>query len=218
MNLDLDIDLPRFDDDQGILPEAEAFPTIAAPAPAESGFLRSSSEAPQESSESAEAPARRRVAAPKYLPMDQQRSLRNNDLSSWNNNYALNMAGASQAKQQRKTPFLAKRNAAFFVYGTGIGGVGQGLGDSKLPSPLDMFAGGRLMAALTGFGPAPTARKRSHAEEEHESDSEGRRVRAREDDGDEVGRGENLALGEDTMDMGVGIHGDDVSFRQPNIL
>ena len=218
MNLDLDIDLPRFDD-QNILPEGEAFPTIAAQAPAGSGFLRTSSEAPQESSESAEAPARRRVAAPKYLPMDQQRSLRNNDLSSWNNNYALNMAGAAQAKQQRKASALAKRNAVFFVYGTGIGGVGQGVGDSKLPSPLDMFAGDRLMAALTGFGPAPTGRKRSHAEEEHESDSEGRRVRVREDDGDEVGRGDNQAPGEeDTIDMGVGIQGDDVSFRQANIL
>ncbi|KAL8794824.1 MAG: hypothetical protein Q9195_002652 [Heterodermia aff. obscurata] len=215
MNLDLDIDLPRLDDDQGILPEGEAFPITAPQAPAETSFLRSSSEAPQESSESAEAPARRRVAAPKYLPMDQVASLRNNDLASWNNNYLVNMAGAAQAKQQHKAAALAKRNAAFFVYGTGIGGVGQGLGGSKLPSPLDMFAGDRLMTALTGLEPAPTGRKRSRAEEEeHESDSEGRRVRVREDDGDEVGRGDNLALGEgDTMDMGIGIPGDDVSLH-----
>ena len=220
MNLDLDIDLPRLDDDHGILPEAEAFPATAPQAPAETGFLRSSSEAPQESSESAEAPARRRVAAPKYLPMDQLKSLRNNDLASWNNNYVLNMAGAAQAKKQRKVAVLAKRNAAFFVYGAGIGGVGQGLGDSKLPSPLDMFAGDRLMTALTGLEPAPAGRKRSHAgeEEEHGSDSEGRRVRARDDDGNEVGRGDNLALGEeDTMDMGMGIQGDDVSRHQDKI-
>ena len=220
MNLDLDIDLPRLDDDQGVLQEAEPFPTAAPQASAETGFLRSSSEAPQESSESAEAPARRRVAAPKYLPMDQLTSLRNNDLASWNNNYILNMAGAAQAKQQHKATVLAKRNAAFFVYGAGIGGVGQGLGGSELPSPLDMFAGDRLMSALTGLEPAPGRRKRSHAEEEeHESDSEGRRVRAREDDGDEVGRGDNLALGEeDFMDMGMGIQGDDVSLTEDNIL
>ena len=217
MNLDLDIDLPRLDDDQGILPEAEAFPTTAPQAPAETGFLRSSSEAPQESSESAEAPARRRVARPKYLPMDQLRSLRNNDLASWNNNYVLNMAGAAQSKQQHKVAVLAKRNAAFFVYGAGIGGVGQGLGESKFPSPLDMFAGDRLMTALTGLEPVPRGRKRFRTEEEeedeHESESEGRRVRAREDDGDEAGRGDNLALGEeDTMDMGMGLQGDDVKF------
>lgn len=211
MNLDLDLDLPRYGDDQGALPEAEAFPPMTAQGPAQTGFLRSSSGPPQESSEFAEAPVRRRTAAPKYLPMDQQTSLRNNDLASWNNNYASNMADITQAKQQHKVSTLAKKNASFFVYGTGIGGVGLGLGGSKLPSPLNMFAGDQLMTALTGIEP-PTGRKRSHAEdEEPTSDSEGRRVRAREGDGDQVGRGDNMALDEDdTMGMGMDMQGGDV--------
>lgn len=223
MNLDLDIGLPQFDDNQGALPEAEAFPPMQPQGPTQTGFLRSSSEVPQESSESAEAPAHRRKAAPKYLAMDQQTSLRNNDLASWNNNYVANMADAAQAKQQHKVAALAKKNAAFFVYGTGIGGVGLGLGGSKLPSPLDMFAGDQLMTALTGLEAAPTGRKRSFAEEEeaHDSDSEGRRVRAREDDGDLVGRGDQMALDEeDTMGMGMGMQGEDVrphlSYNQPS--
>ena len=219
MNLGLDIDLPRFEDDRGVLREAEAFPTTAARAPAQTGLLRSSSEVLQESSETAEAPAaRRRPHAPKYLPMDQQTSLRNNDLASWNNNYAANMADAAHAKQQHKIPALAKKNAAFFVYGAGIGGVGHGLGGLKLPSPLDMFAGDQLMTALTGLEPAPIRRKRSYPEEEEAlgSDSEGRRVRARDDGGDEVGRGEVTALDdEDTMGTGMDMQGDGV--RLPSL-
>ena len=210
MNLDLDLDVPRPEDNQGALPEAEAFPERAPEAPAQRGFLQSSSEAPQESSESAEAPARRRKA-PKLLPWDDQRSLRNSDLASWNNNYAANMAAAKQVQQQRRATALAKKNAYAWVWGNGIGGVGLGLGAAKLPSPLSMFAGDQLMTYVTGIEPA-RGRKRSRAEEETgDSDSEGRRVRAKEDDGDQVGRGEQTKTGpgdEDTMGMGMG--GDDV--------
>lgn len=218
MNLDLDLDLPRFGDDQGALPEAEAFPPMTAQGPTQTVFFRSSSGHPQESSESAEAPIRRRTAAPKYLTMDQQTSLSNNDLASWNNNYALNMASAAQAKQQHKASRLAKKNAIFFIYGIGIGGVGRGLGGAKLPSPLNMFAGDQLMTAL-GIEPS-TRRKRNHADdEEATSDSEGRRrVRAREDDDDEVGRGDNMALDEDdAMDLGMAMQGDDVIPLSPPI-
>ena len=213
MILDLDIDLPRLDDDQAVLPEAEAFPPRATQPPTEPTFLRSSSEAPQDSSETAEAPARRRHAGPKPLPWDMQKSLRNNDLASWNNNYVANMADATRIKQQHKAPSLAKKNAAHWVYGFGIGGVGLGLGRSQLPSPLNMFAGDQLMTALTGIEPTTRGRKRSHTgDEAGDSDSEGRRVRAREDDDDQIGRGEELGLGnEETMGMGTGMQGDDVS-------
>lgn len=209
MNLDLDLDVPRTEDQQGALPEAEAFPERVPEAQAQGSFFRSSSEAPQESSESAEAPARRRNAAPKLLPWDDQRSLRNSDLASWNNNYAANMAAAKQVKQQHKAQTLANKNAYAWVYGNGIGGVGLGLGAAHLPSPLQMFSGDQLMTALTGIEP-PKKRKRSHTEEETgDSDSEGRRVRAREDGGDQVARGEPKGPGdEDTMGMGMG--GDDV--------
>lgn len=199
MDLDLDLDIPRFDEDDEMLPPPEPFPPMAPQAPVEAGLLRSSSEAPQEeSSESAEAPARRRPRLPKVIGMDEQKSLRNADLASWNNNYAANMAEASRAKLQHKLPSLAKKNASFWVYGAGIGGVGLGVGLSNLASPLDMFAGDNLMAALTGVAPKKTGRKRSHTEdEEHETDSEARRVRMRDENEDQVERGDNLFLPDD---------------------
>ena len=210
MDLDLDLDLPRLHEDDDMLPPPEPFPPMAPQAPGEPGFLRSSSEAPhEESSESAEAPARRRPRAPRVFGMDGQKSLRNAHLASWNNNYAANMADAARAKLQHKVPAVAKKNAAFWVYGAGIGGVGMGLGGSKLASPLDMFAGDSLVTALIGVAPETTGRKRSHAEdEEHEIDSETRRVRMRSSDGDQIGRGDNLVLPDDDT---MGIPGDDVS-------
>ena len=210
--MDLDIDFPRLDDGQVVLPEAEAFPPRATQPPAEPGFLRSSSEAHQHSSETAEAPARRRHAERKPLPWDAQRSLRNNDLASWNNNYVANMADATHIKQHHKAPSLAKKNAAHWVYGFGLGGVGLGLGGSQLISPLNMFAGEHLMTALTGIEPTTRGRKRSHTgDEAGDSDTEGRRVRAREDDDNQIARGEQMGFGEDdTMGMGMGMQGDDV--------
>ena len=70
------------------------------------------------------------------------------------------------------------------------------------------------MTALTGIEPTTRGRKRSHTgDEAGDSDSEGRRVRAREDDDNQIGRGEQMGFGEeDTMGMGMGMQGDDVSF------
>jgi meiotic recombination protein REC8 len=212
MDLDLDLDIPRFDEDDLMLPPPEPFPPMAPMAPAQPGFLRSSSEAPQEeSSQSAEAPARRRPRAPRVLGMDEQKSLRNADLASWNNDYAANMADASRVKLQHKLPTLAKKNATFWVYGTGINGINTALGASNLASPLDMFAGDNLMAALIGVTPETIRRKRSHTEDEEQgSDSEARRVRMRDADGDQVGRGDDLILADDDT---MGILDDDVSHQ-----
>lgn len=215
MNLDLDLDLPRFDDDEEMGPPPEPFPPMAPEAPAEPSFLRSSSTAPQEeSSESAEAPARRRPRAPKVLGMDQQKSLRNADLASWNNNYIANMAEATRIKQQHKIPTLAKKNAYHWVFGAGIGGIGAISAGSSVPNPLDMFAGDSLMALVTGAAPPTAGRKRSHTEdEEHETDSEGRRVRARDAEDDQVGRGDEVILPDDDT-MGLPLD-DDVSPHPP---
>ena len=211
MDLDLDLDLPRFDEDAEMLPPAEPFPPMVPQAPAEPGFLRSSSEAIQEkSSESAEAPARRRPRLPRVLTMDDQKSLRNADLASWNNNYASNMANATKNKLQHKASALTKKNAAFWVYGTGINGVGVRVGGPKLPNPLDMFAGDSLMTALTGVAVQTTRRKRSLTEDVgHETDSEARRVRMRDEDEDQIGRGDNLIIPDDNT---MGIPGDEASF------
>lgn len=197
--MDSDLDLPRFDDDDVILPNAEAFPAMAPPPVTGAGLLNSSPEVPQEreSSESAEAPLRRKRRAPKALAADERQELHNADLAQWKTDYSANMIEAKEAKQNHKVPALAKKNASFWVFGAGIGGVGAGLGSSKLKSPLDMFAGDAMMEALTGIKASPARQKRAREDEDHDSDSEGRRVRSRDGDGEQGGRGDQLILIDD---------------------
>ena len=198
--MDLDLDLPPLDDDGIILPEAEAFPEMGPQVQAQLGFLRSSLAAPddEESSESAEAPQRRKAREPRELTVDIPQGLRNADLAEWNNNYIANMTTASHNKSQHKAPAQSKKNAAFWVFGAGIGGVGSGIGSSKIPSPLDMFAGDQLMQALTGVEASGLGKKRSRAGEgDDESDSEVRRVRLREGDGEQTGRGQEIIQDDD---------------------
>ena len=159
---------------------------------------------PEDSFESAEAPQQRKRREPKVLPTDAAQELHNADLASWDNNYLANMAQATLAKVQHKHTAVAKKNAAAWVLGTGIGGLGLGLGGSKIKSPLEIFAGDALLEALTGREASATGRKRSHDEEaEPATDSEGRRVRAREEDGEQVGRGNGAALN-DGQTLGIG--------------
>ena len=179
------------------------------PRPTDHGLAKSPSPiGPEESSESADAPQQRKRREPKVLPTDMAQELHNADLASWNNNYLENMAQATLAKVRHRYAAVAKKNATTWILGTGIGGVGLGLGVSKIKSPLDMFAGDALLEALTGRESSAAGRKRSHDEEaEHTTDSEGRRVRAREDDGEQIGRGDGATLRDDQT-FGIG---DDVS-------
>lgn len=195
----LDLDVPRIDDDI-VLPDAEAFPATAHQAPAGSGILGSSSGVQQEqpSSVSAEAPLQRKRRAPKTLPVDEKQELHSTAITQWKTDYLANMAEATAARMSHKAPFIAKKNAAFWVVGAGIGGVGAGLGSSKLQSPLDMFAGDAVMEALTGVKVSTTGQKRGrNDEEEYDSDSEARRVRIRDGDEDQIGRGDDMVLDDD---------------------
>ncbi|CAD6589209.1 MAG: hypothetical protein ASARMPREDX12_003693 [Alectoria sarmentosa] len=197
--MDLDLDLPRFDDDI-VLPDAKAFPTTARQAPGGPGIVDFSSNLhrEQESSGSAEAPRQRKRRAPKPLPVDERQELHNTDLAQWKTDYLANMAEATEARMSHKAPFLAKKNAAFWVVLAGIGGVGPGLGSSKLQSPLDMFAGDAMMEALTGVRVSIAGQKRGRDDgEDYGSDSEVRRVRIRDDDGDQIGRGDDIMLDDD---------------------
>lgn len=202
--MDLDIDLPRFDDDIA-LPDAEAFPTTALPDPADPRISDALSRVhrEQESSESAEAPLPRKRRAPKTLPVDERQELHNTDLAQWKTDYLANMAEATEAKISHKAPFLAKKNAAFWVVGAGIGGVGAGLGSLKFQSPLDMFAGDAMMEDLTGVKISHPGQKRGRDDEDdHDEDSEARRVRIRDGNGYQVGRGDEVMLNDDgTMMM-----------------
>ena len=184
--------IPRFDEDEVVLPTAEPFPTrtVLGDVPA----VREQSE----SSEAAEAPLQRKPRAPKQLPVDERQELHNADLAQWKANYVENMKEAAQVKKSHKAPALAKKNAAFWVMGRGIGGIGAGLGASKLESPLAMFSGNAMMEALTGIKASAAGFKRSRESEEGpDSDSEARRVRMRDGGEDEIGRGEGLVIGDD---------------------
>ncbi|KAL4865822.1 hypothetical protein BDV12DRAFT_199791 [Aspergillus spectabilis] len=128
-----------------------------------------------------EVTAPQRQRAPKILNSDEQTALRNVDLAVMNENYMRNMAVAARQKRHNKVPTQAKKNAAYWVFGIGIGCVGTGVGTSRVGHPLHFFSGDELYEALV---PPKAARKRPF---EDDSESEARRVRAREDD-DQLGR------------------------------
>lgn len=138
---------------------------------------------------------RNKKRAPINLPIDERQELRNADLAQWNNEYLRNMAVASKQKEQNRMVTQAKRDAAFWVFGQGIGSVGVGLGTFRVTHPLDQFSGEQLLVTLQEQEPRSRGRKRRHGsvDESSESGSQGRRVRPREeDDGNaqHVGRGE----------------------------
>ena len=200
------MEMPNLGDDYDMpLPAAEPFSDLHSPAAPDTGARKSSSPQAQEeeepSTESAAAPLRPRRRAPKVLERDETQELRNSDLADWNNNYLTNMASVVRSRQHYKTNAQAKKNAGFWVMGAGIGGIGSGLDILKLDNPLDMFSGNRLIEALKDVRIAAAGRKRSRSsgEDGRSSDSEGRRVRAREDDDEQVGRGQGLALDDSGM-------------------
>ncbi|KAL9624681.1 MAG: hypothetical protein Q9160_001035 [Pyrenula sp. 1 TL-2023] len=147
----------------------------------------------QRSSSVAEAPQRRRRF--KTTISDVRPELLNRDLAQWNEGYLANMANAARLKQQHKLAAQAKKNAAFWVLGQGIGEVGIGLGSERIPAPLDIFSGDRLLSALMG---EEVGRKHARSTSGgSESDESGRRVRARGEG--ELGRGEMIM-----SDEGIG--------------
>ncbi|KAL8939200.1 MAG: hypothetical protein Q9216_003494 [Gyalolechia sp. 2 TL-2023] len=190
--MDLDIGIPRADDEDLIFPQAEAFPPTTAQALAGTAPLDESA------SEAAIAPQQRRSRQPKELPVDRTQELRNADLAQWNNEYLANMDEAKKSKHQHKSTAVARQNAAFWVFGAGIGGTGAGMGASQMKGPLaEMFAGDALMRLLTGAPASVAGSKRSRSEDEGDgTDSETRRVRIREDE-KELGRAQGLMLDDD---------------------
>ncbi|KAL8908533.1 MAG: hypothetical protein Q9207_000743 [Kuettlingeria erythrocarpa] len=190
--MDLDLNVPRPDDEDLILPQAEAFPAIRQQPLA--GAV------PQEesSSEAGVARQQRKRREPKLLPIDQTQELRNTDLAEWNNNYVANMDHAKKIKTQHKLTSTAKQNAAAWVFGAGIGGIGAGVNALNVKGPLaEMFAGEAFVQALTGVPTQVAGLKRGSEElEAAESESEARRVRMRQGD-EELGLAQGLNLEDD---------------------
>ncbi|KAL9100473.1 MAG: hypothetical protein Q9163_004163 [Psora crenata] len=215
-----DFAIPQFNDDGGILPDAEPFPTIAAGVPSNTDNLPYSSNTREDegSSEYAGASLRRRQRRPRVLPLDKRQELRNADLASWNKDYLDNMFEAKQLKQHHQAPFVAKKNAAFFVMGAGIGGVGASGDDLKLTSPLDIFAGNSMMEMLTGVKSVAGMKRGRVGEDSENVDSEARRIRLDEGDGGQVGRGEDMLLPDDETMMIHGSEGTELGRHAPPSL
>lgn len=129
-----------------------------------------------------EATAAQRQRAPKVLSTDGQTGLRNVDLARMNDEYLHNMVVALKQKRNNKIPTQARKNAAYWVFGLGIGCVGAGVGTAQFTHPLRFFSGDELYDTLV---PQKSSRKRPL---DDESESDARRVRAREEDDAHLGR------------------------------
>lgn len=116
-------------------------------------------------------------------------ALRNTDLARWNNEYQANMASATKQKDHNKMPTVAKKNAAYWVFGKGIAAVGIGLGAQRALHPLRCFSGEELYD--TFFEEAQKGTKRPHPITESDTE-EARHVHTK------TGREE-----EDAMDVEV---------------
>ena len=195
---DGDFGMANYSDDQQLLPEAEPFLNIVGSK--QRNLLLAEEESSQAtSSDSAEAPAKRRKPKQKkVIAKDSILELRNADLIIWQKDYLMHMADACIAASQKNAVTQAKKNAEAWVLGNGLNGVGQGIGFSKLPSPLAMFSGASLLFKVTGKpipehnprGKRGTKRGSSDVEVQDSSPKRGRH-----DDGDllaledEAGRG-----------------------------
>ncbi|EGE07540.1 Rad21/Rec8 N terminal domain-containing protein [Trichophyton equinum CBS 127.97] len=135
---------------------------------------------------------------PRMFGIDEPAELRNSDLAQWNSDYAENMAAAAKAKIQNKLITIAKKNAAFWVLGAGIGAVGAGLGAGAVLHPLAAFSGDQLLASLTGAPCKERRRKRNHDGKDEDADAGvvGKKARTRENDEPELGLGEAVEVDE----------------------
>jgi meiotic recombination protein REC8, fungi type len=180
------------DDDMQMLPDAEPF---GLPSGSKDKLAQPESEArvssEEPSSVSAEAPQKRRKAkAKKKLALDNDLEIMSGVLITWQRDYLHNMKAQKLIGIHKKATAVAKKNAFHFVFGSGIMGVGEGVGSAKFTSPLAMFSGEALLAQLTGKAAPSTVKdkankgtKRSHPEDDEEGSSV---KRARES---EQGRG-----------------------------
>lgn len=181
-----------------LLPAAEAFPEMVAAPPPDPNPLHSTPlrQTDEPTSQHQQVPLRRKPRVPKVLPRDNIIELRNADLARWHDNYVANMISEARLKLQHKATRITKRNARQFVLDSGIGGAGSRFSGVKLSGPLEIFSGDNLLEALMGVNAADFGKKRPH-EKDADSDTAGRRVRPRESHGDQIGRGNELALNED---------------------
>jgi meiotic recombination protein REC8, fungi type len=184
--MDIDDFQPILGDDLDLLQDLDFGEEVPAAQPEQPSTLSSDQ---IEYSETAEAPMKPRKK--RTLEMDPTQEMRNSELSRMNTEYAVNMQHQAAQRSLQKIATQAKKNALFWVWSLGIGGVGQGIGVDHIRDPLHAFGGDELYLALTGEGNIARKRKVSPVDDAS-TDSETRRKRAREEDADQVGRGDDL--------------------------
>ncbi|OCL03975.1 hypothetical protein AOQ84DRAFT_346838 [Glonium stellatum] len=191
----MDVEMPNLGNDFDILPEGEAFPSAIRQASDE--HTPSAKTANHETSSTIGAPMRHKRRPARIIPLDQTMELRNSDLSRWNTDYLQNMAEATRVKMQHKAVAQAKKNAEFWIWGSGIGNVGRRFGHSEIKTPFDMFYGDALFEAFTGINRVAAARQKRDRDSgiDEATEGESRRIRRRLNE-DEVGRGDNMELDE----------------------
>jgi meiotic recombination protein REC8 len=150
------------------------------------------------------APLRRKVRVAKIIPLDTRMELSNNDLIRWNTNYLSNMADKNRESYAKKALIQAKKNAHEWTLGGGIAAVAARAKTSKVTTHLDIFAGATLYEMITGFQLSPTGKKRSRESEAEDAVDSERRGRPRFEDEDQIGRGADVEL----VDEGLQMHSD----------
>jgi meiotic recombination protein REC8 len=137
----MDLDLAIFGDE---LPEGEAFPTA--------GHDQGSNQFEVvHTSSTASAPMRKKRRVARVLPVDLRMELRNKDLVDWKANYLQNMDAVLESKKQARKAQQAKKDAEYFVWGSGIGGFAHHYANITGPNPFEMFIGDNLFELATGF-------------------------------------------------------------------
>ncbi|KAH7418101.1 Rec8 like protein-domain-containing protein [Cadophora sp. MPI-SDFR-AT-0126] len=188
-------DMPLYDEEMPVLPDVEPFPLMTGGLGGGDRPLHLSDEdrvmsASDESSVSAEAPQRRKKKV-KGPVVDASTEIRNAVLSQWIKEYPENMTASARIKIKHRAATQAKKNAFYYVYGSGLNGAGDCIGAGKFANPLAIFSGIELMAKITGTPiPEVISKKRTKralaADEEDEEETPNKRARE-----GEVGRGNN---------------------------
>jgi meiotic recombination protein REC8 len=196
---EMDQDLPMFGED---ILEGQVFNTIQQ----QSSEQLDSSGPSYKVAATFTAPMRRKKLTIRALRTDPIMELRNKDLAAWNADYLKNMKEAARNKNRHRALTQAKKNAEFWVWGSGFGGIGHRVLGATGPTPFDQFHGDNLFQLCTGLN------RNQVAGTKHDRDSgideatqeESRRVRHKSDIEEEpMGRGENdegmFLLGEDEI-------------------
>ncbi|GAB7359986.1 hypothetical protein MBLNU230_g7510t1 [Neophaeotheca triangularis] len=134
------------------------------------------------STETAEAPQRRRAKPVATVPHDPTIEIGNRVLAQWQRDYLENMSNNLKHKNTAKAAALAKKNAEYWVLGIDSLGVSD-------QGPLSIFTGTKLLETLLGSKLGSKDAKKRAREDEPEVQT--RRVRSRSDQppSDELGRG-----------------------------